>query len=958
MRFRVSSSGGLAPTGRANEGEVEDYKVNILPLSTPVQPTINRPIDISPDDGILPQTSDTTPLVGWTAHPQNFYYTLVVVSNATGQTVYSKSNITFNFQEVGALQPDNSILPLPDGTYTATLTPFNRIDEAGASASYQFDVVRVQVTEPTGDVGTSTPTVRWNHILETKTYRVTVRSLNTGSIVEQTDFDTLGRPVPNEYQVSVNLPIGRYQVSVTAIDQAGLFGTPSTPVSFVVRTAPVMTGPAVTVPTPRPTITWAGVSGALNYEIEIFNLTDNVLVRRASGIVGTSYTLPVDLTLGSYSARVRAFNTFGDSSFFSADRVFGYSPGVTVVSPGGRLPDNTPTFQLSAVPAADRYELYVFEDFGAGAEVFRETNLRTTVYTRDIPLPIGRYRYFINAVNEPAAGSTSGEFSSRSVDYRVTISERPVIVNPPATTFLLRPQFTWTVPLGAGDNPVSDVWVNKIEGGTSRIYMRANGIVGTSYVPDIDYILGTYQVYIRTYSAVDPVTASDWSFPKTVRTTTAPVLVGPTGRTSTISPTLTWEGVQGAQSYRVYVSSLSTNGTVLYDVSNVNALSFAIPKPLPLGRYRFWVMARSAFGDTSSWSTPKDFQIVAAPVLTGPSSSTFDNTPSFSWTSLSGLFNGTIPAGATAYDLRIDQVLATSTIVGYRLLTVGSTSVTVPDNLALPIGTYRARIRARSADTQGDYSTALEFYVGGRPIVNSIPTSSNRQPTITWGVVDGAASYEIFISNTATPTTALVRVAGLTLPSFRPTTLLPANNTYRVWVRALNSATSTYGAWSIPVDFLITDASEPAPLPTNSGEWILTAADNILDPQLNEFSISMLPSRIGTSRLIPTETASVEIAEPTSEPAPVGSGTAPVDPAAGQPAETDTVLSGWNNEAWWDQSVTGMPAASAVAPPVTAQTSSEEKPERQSASIGLLGALLGLASLRRRRRNDDNEGSK
>jgi len=957
-RFRISSTGGLSPTGRANDGEVEDYKVNIRPLSTPVQPTINRPIDISPDNGILPQTSDTTPLVGWTAHSQNFYYTLVVVSNATSQTVYSKSNITFNFQEVGALQTDNSILPLADGTYTATLTPFNRIDEAGPTATWQFDVVRVQVTEPSGDVGTSTPTVRWNHVLETKTYRVTVRSLNTGSIVEQTDFDTLGRPVPNEYQVSVNLPIGRYQVSVTAIDQAGLFGTPSVPVSFVVRTAPQMTGPAATVSTPRPTVTWSGVSGALNYEIEIFNLTDNVLVRRASGIVGTSYTLPVDLTLGSYSARVRAFNTFGDSSFFSADRVFGYSPGVTVVSPGSRLPDNTPTFQLGAVPSADRYELYVFQDFGSGVEVFRETNLRTTVFTRDIPLPIGRYRYFINAVNEPAAGSTSGEYTSRSVDYRVAITERPVIVNPPATTFLLRPEFTWTVPLGAGANPVSDIWVNKIEGGTSRVYMRANGVVGTSYTPEIDYVLGTYQVYIRTYSAVDPVTASDWSFPKTVRTTTAPILVGPTGRTSTITPTLTWEGVQGAQSYRVYVSSLSTNSTLLYDVSNVNALSFAIPRPLPLGRYRFWVMARSAFGDTSSWSLPKDFQVVAAPVLSGPSSSTFDNTPSFSWTSLSGLFNGTIPAGATAYDLRIDQVLATSTIVGYRLLTVGGTSVTVPDNQALPTGTYRARIRARSADTQGDYSTALQFYVGGRPIVNAIPTSSDRQPTITWGVVDGASSYEIFIANSATPSTALVRVAGLTVPSFRPTSPLPAGNVYRVWVRALNSATSIYGSWSISVDFLITDAAEPALPPTNSGEWILTAADSVLDPQLHEFSISMLPSRIGTSRLIPAETAFIADVEQTAEPAQVGSGTAPIDPAAAQPAETDTVLSGWNNEAWWDQSASGFPAAPAVAPPVTVQTPSEEKPERQSASIGLLGALLGLTSLRRRRRNDDNEGSK
>jgi hypothetical protein len=121
MRFRISSSGGLAPTGRANDGEVEDYKVNIQPLSTPVQPTINRPIDISPDNGILPQTSDTTPLVGWTAHPQNFYYTLVVREQCHRPDGVQQIQYHLQLQEVGALQPDNSILPLPDGTYTATL---------------------------------------------------------------------------------------------------------------------------------------------------------------------------------------------------------------------------------------------------------------------------------------------------------------------------------------------------------------------------------------------------------------------------------------------------------------------------------------------------------------------------------------------------------------------------------------------------------------------------------------------------------------------------------------------------------------------------------------------------------------------------------------------------------------------------------------------------------------------
>ena len=954
MRFRISASGGLSATGRANDGEVEDYEVNIRPLSTPVQPAIIRPIDITPTNGIRPQTSDVTPFIAWTAHTENFYYTLSIVSNASGNVVYSKSNITFNFQEVGLQQPDLSILPLANGTYTATVTPFNRINDPGTSSSYEFDVVRVNVAAPNGDIESALPLVTWNHVLETKAYRVTVRSLNTGSIVEQAEFDTAGLAVPNQYQTTVALPIGRYQTTVMAIDQAGLFGTPSDPVSFQVRTAPVVTGPGAIVTNPRPTVTWQGVNGALNYELVLYNRTDNVLVRNISGIVGTSYTIPNDLTMGSYSVSVRAFNTFGDSSFYSDDRIFGYSPVISVASPSSRLPDNTPTFQINAVPAADRYELYVFEDFGSGAQVFSETNLRTTVFTRTIPLPIGRYRYYINAVNEAAAGSDSGDYVARSGDFRVVISERPVVVNPPATTFLTRPEFTWTVPLGAGNTPISDIWVNKIENGVGKVFLRANAVTGTSWISNADFGLGTYHVYIRTYSAVDPVSVSDYSFPKTVRVTTAPNLLGPSGRTDTTTPALTWEGVLGAQSYRVYLASLSTGGRVILDVSNINALSYTLTQPLLIGRYRYWVMARSAFGETSSWSLPKDFQVVAAPTVSGVSSSTFDTTPTFNWTNLSGFINGNIPAGATAYDIRIDQVLPTSVVTDFRTATVSVNSFTVPDNLALPTNnTYRFYVRARSADTQGDFSAKLEFFVGGRPVVNAVPTGSNQRPTLSWGAVDGASSYEIHLVNLADPSKIVARVGGIILNSFTPASNI-GTGAFRLWVRAFNSANGSPSLWSVPVDFLVTENSRSQPIGTENNPWILTTASSVLENHLSEFSVSMLPSRSGSARSIEQEWAdAAPVATADVSPEQVA-GAAPAIPADSEVAEeTDAVLSGWNQEAWWEDAQPVLPDATQSVVQVAAEPAAA-KPEQKAASVGLLGSLLGLATLRRRRRDEES----
>lgn len=39
-RFRVSTAGGLAPTGMANDGEVEDPRVPIVPFGQPAEVTM------------------------------------------------------------------------------------------------------------------------------------------------------------------------------------------------------------------------------------------------------------------------------------------------------------------------------------------------------------------------------------------------------------------------------------------------------------------------------------------------------------------------------------------------------------------------------------------------------------------------------------------------------------------------------------------------------------------------------------------------------------------------------------------------------------------------------------------------------------------------------------------------------------------------------------------------------
>jgi hypothetical protein len=227
--------------------------------------------------------------------------------------------------------------------------------------------------------------------------------------------------------------------------------------------------------------------------------------------------------------------------------------------------------------------------------------------------------------------------------------------------------------------------------------------------------------------------------------------------------------------------------------------------------------------------------------------------------------------------------------------------------------------------------------------VNAIGNTVDTTPTITWQAVDGASRYEIFIALAATPNTALIRQDGLGSTSYTVTTPL-AKAAYRVWVRAFNSETGTFGLWSVGTDFTIVDAEDIA-VPTES-RWILTALPaslNSLQEASTDAAVSMLPARVAG-----TDSWNVEAAESTVTPV------AAVAPAAEMPVETvpvvpaastDDVLSTWHDQAWWDNGVAADPAV--VAP--------QSAPSRRPVTATILGALLSLTPQALRRRKGERE---
>lgn len=947
MRVRLTSPthAAVLPTGRASNGEVEDYAVKVRALQAPVSPTINLPVDFNPTDGQIPQTTDSTPTVAWSLHPQNFKYELIV-RNAQNQIVHSRLRGT-NY----TLTSDTLPSSLPAGTYTATVIAFNKAGTEASASTLSFTIVKVVVASPSGSVNSSRPTIVWNHVPGSNSYLIQIVT-SSGSMAFQQTVLTSSMTTPGQFTLPSDLPLGSYNVRVRASDANDQPGDWGAYRSFLIRTAPMITAPPSVVITPQPAVGWTAVTGAATYEVDLFNLTDNVLVGKFSGIQGTSWSPTTPLTLARYRIVVTAVSSTGFRGLASNPVVFTYSPVPKIVAPGGRLADSTPTFGWEAVPSANLYRLVVRQDFGSFLEVYRNNSLTGTFHELPFSLPLGRYTFSVVAVNTAAAGTTQPDaISSKSLETTFAVVTPPTVLGlqgtsgPVFTTFLTRPTVLWTNPPATTSAAKSQLLLYRKDGATNVLVLNRANITGTSFqLPTLG--LGTYVVQVRTTSSADPATVSDWSIERTFRVTVAPTPVGPTGAVSNPTPTLNWSGVTGGQTYQVEVTSLSRN-VVAFAQGGLFALNYTVPSSLPIGRYQFRVQARSAFGELSSWSDTMDFQIVGGPTLLGPASSTFNTRPSFSWTNMSGTV-GVSTNVVPVYDFRLDVILPNNVVQANFRTASGLTSPSYTLPTALPVGQYRAMVLARTADTTSNYSNFVEFYVGGNPVVNAIGSTTDTTPTISWKAVDGASGYQIFIALDSNPTVPVVQQLGIGSLSYTPTVPL-AKGKYRVWVRAVNASNGQLSGPALTdapsIIFTIVDASESQPQ-RRPDQYTMTLFPVNMEEVVSESTISMLPAFISGSQqpVIVVSEQSVDSSVQLKGSIPVQTDNA-VEVAPENVPQTDEILSQWDEQKWWD------------AAPVAVVAADVAKSETQTVnpvSGGILGALLALAprSLRRRKKDE------
>ena len=179
----------------------------------------------------------------------------------------------------------------------------------------------------------------------------------------------------------------------------------------------------------------------------------------------------------------------------------------------------------------------------------------------------------------------------------------------------------------------------------------------------------------------------------------------------------------------------------------------------------------------------------AKPEITAPIGATSSQTPQLIWTAVKG---------AASYDVWISNL---STGQSPQLqVNVAGTNYT--PTAALGIGRYRMWVRSRSTGNQPSaWSAAKDFQITTAPVTGEVASPVySGMPLISWSPLTGAANYDLWINNTSTGQSQVIRQQSLTTNSYQ----VPASlglGTHTFWVRGID-ADGVAGDWSVSRQFM------------------------------------------------------------------------------------------------------------------------------------------------------------
>jgi hypothetical protein len=577
-----------------------------------------------------------------------------------------------------------------------------------------------------------------------------------------------------------------------------------------------------------PTLDWnnSTVSAGVifdHYQIQVATdsgFTAIALDEDISGITNSTFTPLSDLAANTtFYWRVRAFNTYGNASAWSATRNFRTALlPPTLISPNDaeQLLNNRPTFDWSDVPGVTGYRIQIANNIGFSPTV-TNTIITPSTYTPAADLPVGApptlyWRVQSNGANGPSLWSEVRSFTTSNPPSVPSLAS-------PANNFLTydyTPLLDWnnsTVPAG------TTFLKYELQLATDSVFTSPTSadvtgpVTNSSFTPSIDLDSNTtFYWRVRAFNTLGQYSA--WSAVRNFRTALLPpTLISPNDAEQLINnrPTFDWADVPGATDYRIQISNNSVfSSTVTNTV--VTPSTYTPTSDLPVvGVTLWWRVQSNGANGPSAWSVVRTLTTAnppSVPTLASPANNAQVSGPSplFNWN------NSTVPGGVVFDHYQI-QVATDS---GFTALVHDNNVAGIAnsqDNTAVLASgtTYYWRVRSVSAAGHASAWSAVRSvkinFAG--PTLN-LPadgsTVSSLTPTFTWNAVSGAATYRIQVSTSCcsfSPGPQLViNQQGITATSYTPSTSLLPGTTY-YWHVRVNTPTTTYapGDWSVVFTF-------------------------------------------------------------------------------------------------------------------------------------------------------------
>jgi len=362
-------------------------------------------------------------------------------------------------------------------------------------------------------------------------------------------------------------------------------------------TAPLLpTAPQVT-PDVRPTFTWTEVSNAATYEIWINNVTTGeARVVNQTGILGNSFTSPIDLGIGTYYVWVRGFTSTGLASIWSPQAVWRTRPVPTILNPGRTEPDGSFSIEWDPVSGAASYDVWVDSLTTRTSQYLRNTNVPGASLVVD-DFDIGRYLVWVRARN------SRGDLTPWSPQTLIVVNMPTTGLTVTGDTLTSLATFRWDAVPGA---TTYDVWVDNLTTKVNQFIRNTSVATNSLEMPSLTQ--GSYRAWVRARDVNGAFYT--WSTQFNFVYQRAAQMLTPPSSPQVPRPLFTWTAVAGAVRYELVISD--ENLVPVMTESNLTSPFFTPATDLAAGSYRAWVRAIDSGDNSTSPSARISFSVANA----------------------------------------------------------------------------------------------------------------------------------------------------------------------------------------------------------------------------------------------------------------------------------------------------------------------------------------------------------